>query len=358
MRVLFRTDSGKHIGQGHLHRCRNLARIFLDYGWEVHWVHRAHFGSGEVGLLSVVSHELFPGVENFEGDPADYSQWLGVSEEKDLYQTLEVIKKVGLIDVFVSDHYSLGHRYHKEIPARVKLVFDDFGSRFYYCDFLLNQNPNAAEGLYEGKVESGTQFLLGPEFAPLDYQFAELRQDSYRERTVIAKIGVFLGGSDPMNETLKIIKAALASLDNSISFDVLLSEKHPTFSEVVSLVKSQPNFSITSFHSNISEFWSRCDVVIGAVGVSSWERSCLGVPSLIVVGAENQKAVAEYLHKNNLSHLVGSGDALGMDDWRQILLSIVTDIDRINELGQNSFALTDGNGAKRVYKTLEARLNT
>jgi len=45
----------------------------------------------------------------------------------------------------------------------------------------------------------------------------------------------------------------------------------------------------------MSRWMAWADVAVGAAGISSWERCLVGLPSLVVILADNQQAVAEHL---------------------------------------------------------------
>lgn len=357
MRALFRVDSGRHIGQGHLSRCRNLAQVFLNYGADVHFVCRDHLGRGFL-CEGISEHILDPGVEILETSQlADYSQWLGVTAYEDLGQTLEVIDSIGPVDVFVSDHYSLNGDYHKRVPAKIHLAFDDLANSSFYCDFLLNQNPNMTEKSYEDFADSSAELLLGPEFAPLAQKFPLNRPDSFRNLTSVKTVGVYLGGSDPTGETLKIVRA-FRQIKPDFCLNILLSKKHSTWGEVSSIAEEMDTVKLSGFQEDMCQFWLENDVVIGAVGVSSWERACLGIPSLIVISADNQKAVAENLHINKQNFLVGNGRDLTEKNWQSILQQRFSDLNLLNQLAENSFQLTDGRGAQRVYEKIISKLES
>ena len=52
---------------------------------------------------------------------------------------------------------------------------------------------------------------------------------------------------------------------------------------------------------NMAELMSSADIGIGASGTSTWERCCLGLPSLVMILADNQKEIAEELAKEDVS---------------------------------------------------------
>ncbi|MBL6431055.1 MAG: hypothetical protein HPM95_06840 [Alphaproteobacteria bacterium] len=46
---------------------------------------------------------------------------------------------------------------------------------------------------------------------------------------------------------------------------------------------------------DMAGFLSRMDLAVGAAGSSAWERCCLGLPSVMLVIADNQQAIAHAL---------------------------------------------------------------
>ena len=57
----------------------------------------------------------------------------------------------------------------------------------------------------------------------------------------------------------------------------------------------------------------KADMSIGASGTTSWERCCLGLPSLVISIAENQKPIAQELHKKGIICWLGHYDIITTD---------------------------------------------
>jgi spore coat polysaccharide biosynthesis predicted glycosyltransferase SpsG len=51
------------------------------------------------------------------------------------------------------------------------------------------------------------------------------------------------------------------------------------------------------------------DIAVGAGGGTSWERCCLGLPTVMLVLADNQAAIAQSLASSGAAELVHRGDA-------------------------------------------------
>jgi len=89
---------------------------------------------------------------------------------------------------------------------------------------------------------------------------------------------------------------------------------------------------------------ARADLAIGAGGATTWERACLGLPSLVVTIAANQLPFAQAL--DQAGHLQWLGDGARMS-VKQIRSALVTRIAK-PFAGEAAPALTDGWGASRL----------
>jgi RimJ/RimL family protein N-acetyltransferase len=96
-----------------------------------------------------------------------------------------------------------------------------------------------------------------------------------------------------------------------------------------------------------SEFRA-ADLAIGAAGSSSWERVCLGLPSVVVPIAQNQLAVARELHRRGFAMVV---EPQGTQLEQQILLALTrfTDGEELAAMAERCWSSEiDGLGALRV----------
>jgi spore coat polysaccharide biosynthesis predicted glycosyltransferase SpsG len=101
---------------------------------------------------------------------------------------------------------------------------------------------------------------------------------------------------------------------------------------------------------NMAQLMADSDLAIGAAGSTSWERCCLGLPTIQVVLAENQKLIAQAL--------VNAGAAMTADVARlaKDLLHYLTDILRSNKLkkySDNAKTITGGRKSRRVFQLME-----
>lgn len=105
---------------------------------------------------------------------------------------------------------------------------------------------------------------------------------------------------------------------------------------------------------NISDMAQRmadCDLAIGAAGSTSWERCCLGVPTLMVVLAENQWPGAKALQRAQAARLVGEVSDLGAQ--LPVQFSALLTGHALGCMGSMAAQITDGLGVTQVADLLE-----
>jgi spore coat polysaccharide biosynthesis predicted glycosyltransferase SpsG len=99
---------------------------------------------------------------------------------------------------------------------------------------------------------------------------------------------------------------------------------------------------------------AQADLAIGAGGTTTWERCCLGLPSIIIEVAKNQAGIANEMAK------AGAGlklDQLNSPNFEQSLVeavTIATNPASLNAMSEAASAICDGNGVNRVISCLYA----
>jgi spore coat polysaccharide biosynthesis predicted glycosyltransferase SpsG len=102
----------------------------------------------------------------------------------------------------------------------------------------------------------------------------------------------------------------------------------------------------------MAERMCESDLAIGAAGTTSWERCCLGLPTLLVVLAENQWPGARALNAVGAAQLVGE-----VEDIATRLPHLIGGLAGGAKLAQMRDAaceVTEGRGIAAVLESLEA----
>jgi UDP-2,4-diacetamido-2,4,6-trideoxy-beta-L-altropyranose hydrolase len=361
-RVAIRVDASTEMGMGHLMRCLSIANALAADGTKVFFLLRSHAAS-LAGLIEAEGHEvrLLADPERHRDDAgtagAGHSPWLPTTWQRDAEQTLEVIGQIGPTDWLIVDHYALDARWQRlqrQLVPRI-LAIDDLADRPHDCDILLDQNFVVdMEVRYRGLLPATCRQLLGPRYALLRPEFAEQRKSLVGRSGEVHRILLCYGGSDPSNETAKALRALKSLSHHSLAVDVVIGRSNPHADAVSKLCLELPRTELHRDVHNMAELLRRADLAIGAGGGMSWERCCLGLPTIAVDIAANQIDPLTKLAETGALIYLGSAQALSEDEIKTSIRSLMHDPARTKRMGEIAGTLVDGNGCRRVHAAINA----
>ena len=361
MNIVFRVDSSTQIGSGHLMRCLTLANELRRCGSVVTFVSRTHEGN-LLERLEQEGHEVhkLPMPQKNNSIVTGYETWLGVTPEQDALDTLAVLEGQRY-DWLVVDHYALDHRWEKALRVKADkiMVIDDLANRTHDCDLLLDQNyfGVGAERRYDNKLSVSTQCLLGPKFALLQPEYAQLRAVLIPKSKIFKRVLIFFGGVDLENQTSNVLTALMSSELNYLSVDVVIGSNYPNLKNLEAQAAKRGNVTFHQGLPTLAPLMMQADLVIGAGGSTTWERMCLGCPALVISLAENQVLGAHALSVDGFQVLLGAGGALASKDWKRALTTLIKTPDVLMALSSKAKSLVDGLGCKRVILNLLGNKN-
>lgn len=357
--VAFRADASLQIGSGHVMRCLTLADGLARQGIQCYFLCREHAGHliDFVRSRGYIVHVLpYEPLVELDPDGPVHAAWLGASQEQDAEACQALLQSLQL-DWIVVDHYALDIRWESLLrdSCRRLMVIDDLADREHDCDLLLDQNLGRLAVEYQTLVPQHCLLLIGPRHALLRPEFAMLREYSLRRRQQprLKSILITMGGVDQPNATEQVLEALKSCpLPDDCRVSVVMGLQAPWLKQVRAAAAEMP--WPTEVLVNISDMAQRmadCDIAIGAAGSTSWERCCLGVPTLMVVLAENQWHGAKALQSAQAAQLVG--EASDIEDQLPSKLSTLLTGHSLERMGQMAAQITDGLGAARVADLLE-----
>lgn len=363
MKVVFRTDASVEIGTGHVMRCLTLANALRDVGAQSIFICREHRGNmfdfiGAQGF-QVIGLPVSPSnTKKTDNEALAHAEWLGAYWMTDADQTKTALKGAA-VDWFVIDHYALDTKWEQALhPSCNKLlVIDDLADRVHECNLLLDQNLVAnMKGRYRGKIPNNCVSLLGPEYALLRPEFGEQREESLARRAQpkTDQLLIFLGGSDPENETLKVVDALLISRKTWRRIDVVVGESYPFREKLHERLGCLTNARLHIQTSRIAELMLLADLAFTAGGSISWEKCCLGVPSLVVIQGQNQSEIAAELHSLGAQKTLGWGSNLSAQDYAESLDALV--LDDLVSMTAAASRICDGTGTQRIIEHMGSQL--
>lgn len=348
-------------------RCLTLANALRDRGADCTFVCRPHEGH----LIATIRKHAFevralpqlttqPEAIHRHNPVGQYDQWLGTDWQTDVCQTHSMLGNS--ISLLVIDHYALDIRWESCFrgSAQQIMVIDDLANRQHDCDLLLDQNLGSQKTNYLSLTPTGAQLMVGEQYAMVRNEFIEKRNYSLTRRrsSTPRKILVSLGGVDSDNITLKVLKTLdQCSFSSPIDVTVVLGPTAPWREEVTFKAENakHPTHVLSSVD-NMADVMADADIAIGAAGSSSWERCTLGLPTLMVVLADNQRVVADQLSSAGAAWLLNLTDNFS-EDVNRVMNTLLTDFDVRSSMIEKASTVCDGSGIERVVDTIFRRKN-
>jgi len=235
------------------------------------------------------------------------------------------------------------------------MVVDDLADRAHDCVLLLDQNLGRSDADYDGLVPDACLRLTGPHYALLRPEFAAARAASLTARA--ARLGsarnimVAMGGTDAPDATGWVIgQLAQMDLPQGLDVTVVLGATAPHLDAVRAGLHRLPCTSeLLVGTDRMAALMAQSDLAIGAAGSTSWERCALGLPTVIVVIADNQIEGARALAASGAARQV----ALRADvPLQQAVAPLLVDGGIRAQMAQAAAALCDGAGGPKVAAAL------
>ena len=356
MKVIFRVDASLCMGIGHLMRCLTLADALSKRCVQVRFICREHKGH----LIDQIRHKAIPVtilpapiLKDTSGSEC-YAAWLGVSQTVDAKETIAALNKEEP-DWLVVDHYGLDIEWEKQLRPYIKklLVIDDLGNRRHDCDVLLDQNYSIEGELrYAGMLKPTCKLLVGPRYALISPEYIMYRKMLRARDGRVNRVLVFFGGSDSDNMTGLAFQALSNNDLKHLQVDLVIGTNNQHREEHERHAQKRLNTRIYGFLPNLADLMAQADIAIGAGGATTWERMCLGLPTLVVSIAENQKPAAEALSEAGLIYYLGHSSDIKQDQLTEGLKLLLVSAKKLTAVSVKNKLLVDGLGSSRLVEVM------
>lgn len=353
MKVVCRVDASIQIGTGHVMRCLTLADELTAQGATCEFICREHPGNLIAYIQSKGYNVHSLSVCSNTDTDLTHSKWLGATQAEDAEACTSILSKLQP-DWLVVDHYALDTSWETELAPNYRklMVIDDLADRQHACNVLLDQTYGRDACDYSELVPNNCSVLCGANYALLRPEFAALRAYSLQRRLQpeLKRLLITMGGVDKENVTNRVLHCLRASpLPPDCEITVVVGASSPNLADIQNESKTMP--WLTKVHggvNNMAELMAESDLAIGAAGATSWERCCLGLPTIMIVLAENQRKIAQ--------ELFTAGAAIELyiekqeDCFELITKALQTNL--LSETSQFASKITDGLGCRRVAAVL------
>ncbi len=317
------------VGAGHVTRCLALAEALIESGWRVAFA----VGRDTTAMMPAIAAETFALMElrhEAKGEPAALRSRFPDG-----------------VDLLVVDHYERDVAFERACRgwARRILVMDDGTGRHHDCDLLVDSaasNPSP----YAGCVAPPARLLLGPAYALIRRSFVERRPIALQRRNAdpVKNILVSFGATDPLNAAPAAL-AALACFANNVAITVAMSSR----AQHIEAVRARlPSTARLVLDADMAELMTEADLAVGAAGASAFERAVLGLPSIMLILAENQRGVANMLIEAGAAAEAGPFDAGFCSRVAQLAGTLIETSAARLQMAEAASQLVDGRGPQRV----------
>ncbi len=346
MKIVFRADASVWVGSGHIMRCLVLADALAKLGYLAHFACLPQQGD----MIAYIEERGFPVVLlNTPKEPcqpssnADYSAWLCRSSLDD---AKDFINMVQTVDLVVTDHYAIGQEWQQYVNAKFDcfvVAIDDL-VREHDADLIIDQTLGRKPEEYKGRCRS----LVGSKYAILAPNFFVLRDQALQRimSSTTPRVLISMGGIDSPNATIKTLESLVGKV--TADFTVLLSPRSPHYLLVKSWCGQHDNVKHIDFEQDMAGLMLRHDIAIGAPGTTSWERACLGLPSILIPLADNQQTICDQLIAHQAIIKVSFEDIAS-----QLLSAYKTLINRWDDFYQANLKICDGLGTRRLVLEIQ-----
>lgn len=277
-RILFRADGNAQIGLGHVMRCLALANMLKN----------------EFSMRFAITEPT--------SDVTNLIQQAGLTVVVLSQETANAtfLTSIDADETVVLDGYSFNEAFQQSVRARAhKLVYiDDLITGHQVADVVINHAGGLTADEYD--AESYTQFCLGTQYALLRPQF--LNPNGFGEAPANGPIFVSLGGADPKNTSLDVLKA-ISLVDSSLEVRIVLGPFHPNRASIEAFRTELPNLTVLQNLSadQMVDDLRQCSLAITACSTISYEVCAVNRPLIAVVTADNQDRLARFLSEEKLA---------------------------------------------------------
>jgi UDP-2,4-diacetamido-2,4,6-trideoxy-beta-L-altropyranose hydrolase len=348
--VFIRADASNAIGSGHIMRSIALAQAWQERGGCVTFL--SHCQNEALQQRIIKEGFGFVFLDRPHPDPADLTQVL---------DRLQNVQNGSGNPWLVLDGYHFDSDYQESIRAagcRV-VVIDDYNHLpEYHADILLNQNIGAE--LIPYSCDLKTVKLLGPQYALLRTEFLNGKNRIQKHPKRQRRIMVTLGGADPDNITLKVFRALLQTHLKGFGIDIILGPANTNTKKLELEIKSARNASMplantTQLHynTNMPDIMTKADMAISAGGSTCWELCFLGIPSLLIIAAENQRSIAVGLDHIGAACCLGWHEDVDPVRLSSKLKNLLCNSDQLRSMSLRASKIVDGKGRSRLLNLMD-----
>lgn len=321
--ILFVVDAGPAVGAERVARALTLGRAM-----EAHGASYAFVGPPD---LAVLLEALAPGA------PRIAAEDLAAAAVRESF------------DAIVFDHDGLSAADHRAMAqGRPVLVIDDAADRPIGGDIVVAAGPERRAEDYLGLAPETARLLIGPGFALVRPEFAALRDPALAWRgEPVQRVLMAMAPGDVGAVTAQVLER-VRPRTNDAGFDIVLAEHAASLPGLRKIARRDGRVMLHVGAAHTARLAAEADIGIGEPGPAALERCALGLPSLLVVTSDGQRAHARRLAEQGAALTADIADPQFDLAFDRALMRLLRDAELRRTLAAQSSELVDGLGAGRV----------
>jgi UDP-2,4-diacetamido-2,4,6-trideoxy-beta-L-altropyranose hydrolase len=320
-------DYGVNTGMGHIKRCASLAAGLSD-DFEVTFLCNDDDYFQDACLIAQSAHAKAKTAANvFDASNID-------------------------ADVLILDSYKNHGKFLTNLRNAVDVcvVIDDNNILpFYDADIVLNQNIGAEQRVYRARKD--TTFLLGAKYAMVSGRFIDTAPINITLE--VKNIAVTMGGADLKNTTLKVLEFVREY--NRYTYEVIIGGGFNNIEEIKEAAGKSDNINLV-FNADMAEILSRCQGAVSACGSTIYELSLLGIPTVGIVTADNQKDLSLMMEKTGLILNAGLESAMERSSFRKLFEDMTGNTALRKKMHNSQLKEVSREGVKNIKDAIVSKL--
>lgn len=325
----FRLDLGKGIGSGHFFRCHSIAQELLKHG------HKVIFIVNNGGELKKHLTNPFP-----------FYVLKNDSELKKIKQCKTYLENINHLIVDLPFKNELYSKHFKNFTNVT--IIDDLGNKKFFSKYLFNGSIVKSFHNYDIQFNNPYVFL-GPKYMIIRKEFLKQRKKFSISNSPIKKILLTFGGSDSENLAEKILPFFFKK---NFYVTIILGPSYTRFNKLLKISQRYDNILILYNTANLAEIFSKQDLVISSSGITAYELSHVGIPTIFIPSELHEIKTANALVENGFGLNFGkwNGNFKKLED----MIYALNDYKTRKKMFYSGRKLVDGKGLSRIVKTLHS----
>ena len=323
----FRVDMGDEIGSGHFFRCLALAKELIKRKRKIIFITKSK------------------NIKNHVKKNMPFIILKGKNRSEQLKECKKNLKKVKF---WIFDLPNENETYSFQFRKYNSAIMDDLGNIDSYSNFVFN--GGIVKKFQKYNKNNKTKLFLDPKFMILREEFYNNKNKVRIIKNPIKKILLTFGGNDDLNLTLTVLQKINLK---KYSITTILGPTYKHLKKIEEIQKTNKNIKILTNVKDPSKIFLKQDLVISTPGITSYELSCLGIPTVWISTKKEQNMLANEFQKKGFGNNLGLlKDDLELDKK----INSLKDYKKRQKMFQIGRKTIDGKGVFRVAEIIDVFL--